>query len=338
MAVTSVQDAFVEFEREKVRVPAWQNEQAKKVHPKIREAIESALGDLFSRAYLAGSYRRRVQTVRLNDVDIIVVLNDPDGAFAASATRALQTLELAAGTSALVIASKFGVRAVKLEIDGVEFSIDLVAAREDPVGEVVLARCIPEEGLDDWTAARPQGQVEAAATKNEETDGLFVPATRVVKFWNQRLGDGEHNLLPSYLVESILFWALDEPGDFATACVAFFRAAKTHLAQANPTVRCPGDPENFVDERLEDERRVRALAAVEAALVHVEEAETAADVRTALDAWAEIFGPAFPAPSTDPGKLAAALRSGTAVATGQGMSAEPTAGRPVIQGRSWRHS
>ncbi len=158
MAVASVQDAFVEFEREKVRVPAWQNEQAKEVHPKIREAIESALGDLFSRAYLAGSYRRRVQTVRLNDVDIIVVLNDPDGAFAASATRALQTLELAAGTSPLVIASKFGVRAVKLEIDGVEFSIDLVAAREDPVGEVVLARCIPEEGLDDWTTARPQSQ------------------------------------------------------------------------------------------------------------------------------------------------------------------------------------
>ena len=338
MAVTNVQDAFVEFEREKVRVPAWQNDQAKEVHPKIRESVESALGGLFNRAYLAGSYRRRVQTVRLNDVDIVVVLNDSDGAFAASATRALLTLEQAADSCDLVEATKFGVRAVKLEIEGVEFSVDLVAALENPDDEVLLARRIPEEGLDDWTAARPQGQVEAAAAKNEATDGVFVPGTRIVKFWNQRLGDGERNLLPSYAAESVLFWALEEPCEYADLAAAFFGAAKEHLAQASPTVRCPGDPENFVDERLEDERRLRALIAVEEALVHVEEAESATDVGTALDAWAEIFGPAFPAPSTDPGKLASALGGGTAVAAERGMSPDPTAGRPVIQGRSWRRS
>lgn len=338
MAVTSVQEAFEEFEREKVRVPAWQNDQAKKVHPKILEAIETALGDLFSHAFLAGSYRRRVQTVRLNDIDIIIVLNDPNGLFSASATRALTTLETAAASCELVAGTEFGVRAVKLEIKGVEFSVDLVAALDNPSGEVLLARRIPEEGLDDWTPARPQGQVEAASAKNNVTAGVFVPGSRIVKFWNQRLGDGERNLLPSYLVETILFWAIDGPLEFADAAAAFFRAAQRHLSQRTPTVHCPGDEENFVDERLEDERRMRALAAVEAALVHVEQAEMALDVATALNEWAEIFGPAFPAPNTAPGKLASALRAGTATAVGRGISPDPAVGRQVIPGRSWRRS
>lgn len=338
MAVKNVQEAFEEFEREKVRVPAWQNDQAKQVHPKIREAIESSLGDLFSHAYLAGSYRRRVQTVRLNDIDIIVVLNDPNAVFSSSATRALTTLEVAAASCELVAGSEFGVRAGKLEIKGVEFTVDLVAALNDPSGEVLLARRIPAENLDDWTPARPQGQVEAASAKNDATGGAFVPCTRIVKFWNQRLGDGEKNLLPSYLVEAILFWAIDEPLQFAEAAAAFFRAAQRHLSQSTPTVPCPGDEENFVDERLEDERRVRALAAVEAALVHVERAEAAPDVATALNEWAEIFGPAFPAPNTDPGKLAKALRAGVATAVDRGISPNPEAGRQVIAGRSWRRS
>lgn len=338
MAVTNVQGAFEEFEREKVRVPAWQNEQAKQIHPKIREAIEATLGDLFSHAFLAGSYRRRVQTVRLNDIDIIIVLNDPNGQFAASATHALTTLEAAAASCELVAGSEFGVRAVKLEINGVEFTIDLVAALDDPSGEVLLARRIPEEGLDDWTPARPQSQVEAASAKNDATGGVFIPGTRIIKFWNQRLGDGEKNLLPSYLVEAIHFWAIDGPLQFAEAAASFFRNAQWHLSQPTPTVHCPGDEENFVDERLEDERRTRALAAVEAALVHVELAETAPDVATALNEWAEIFGPAFPAPNTAPGKLAAALRTGTATAVDRGISPDPARGRQVIPGRSWRRS
>jgi hypothetical protein len=334
MAVTNVQEAFEEFEREKVRVPAWENDQAKRVHPKIRGTIEAAVGDLFSHAYLAGSYRRRVQTVRLHDVDIVVVLNDPDGSFSASARQALAALEAAAVSCELVLGCEFGIRAVKLEVDGVEFTVDLVAALDDPLGEVLLARHIPEEGLDDWTPARPQAQVEAASAKNDATGGVYVPGTRIVKFWNQRLGDGERNLLPSYLVESMLFWALEEACDYDAAVAAFFRFAKAHLSHPSPSVRCPGDVANFVDERLEDERRLRALAAVDGALVQVEIAESAADVATALDAWAEIFGPAFPAPSTDPGKLASALKSGSAVASGTGMSGGGD-GRQVIPARSW---
>src|SRR4051812_7531671 len=111
MTVSTVQKAFIDFEKTAVRVPAWENDQAKDMYPQILAVVKSALGPLFADSYLAGSYARRVQTVRLKDVDIIIVLNDPDGAFAASAFAALQRLKQAA-TCDLVVGSTTGVRAV----------------------------------------------------------------------------------------------------------------------------------------------------------------------------------------------------------------------------------
>jgi hypothetical protein len=125
------------------------------------------------------------------------------------------------------------------------------------------------------------------------------------------------------------------PCEFAEAAAAFFRAAEKHLGTATPTVPCPGDPSNFVDERLEDDRRLRALAAVQEALTHVEAAEAASDVGEALDAWAQIYGPAFPAPCNDSSALASALKKGTAVATGTSISGSGE-GRPIIRSRSHR--
>src|SRR4051794_20545806 len=114
MPVQIVQDAFVEFERDSVRVPKWQNDRAKNVHPKVRAAVEKHLGELFVRAFLAGSYARKVQTApRLKDVDIIIVLADPSGVFATSAYAALERLREAGETCHLVERTETGVRAVK---------------------------------------------------------------------------------------------------------------------------------------------------------------------------------------------------------------------------------
>jgi hypothetical protein len=80
---------------------------------------------------------------------------------------------------------------------------------------------------------------------------------------------------------------------------------------------------------------MRGLAAVEGALVHVAEAEAADNVVSALEAWAKIFGPAFPAPSTNPGRLAASLAPTIAKASGRGITTNSDA-RQVIPARSWR--
>src|SRR3954454_23860445 len=176
MSIATVQQAFEEYEKT-IRVPKKQADRAKEVHPEVRDAVEKDLGELFSRAFLAGSYARRVQTApKLKDVDIIFVLNDPDGEFAASANAALERLRRAAKTCDLVVGTRLGCRAVKLTIDGEEFTVDAVAAIEDLFGNVSLARYLPDESRDDWTRANPKGQTDAHWEKNKATGGFFVPA------------------------------------------------------------------------------------------------------------------------------------------------------------------
>jgi predicted lipid-binding transport protein (Tim44 family) len=58
------------------------------------------------------------------------------------------------------------------------------------------------------------------------------------------------------------------------------------------------------------------------------------DPQKALDAWVEVFGSAFPSPSTSQEKVAAALAAGTAGIVGAGVRVGK--GRPVIQSRPWR--
>lgn len=337
MAVESVQQAFTEFERKAVRVPDAQNARAKDLHPKIRVAVEEHLGELFERAFLAGSYARRVQTERLKDVDVVVVMVDPDGSFRSSAESALERLRAAGKSCGLVEGTRKGVRAVKLEIIG-EFTVDLVAALEDPSGEVLLARRLPEERVDDWTCARPQAQRDAAAAKNKQTDGVFVPTVRIVKFWNQRVGAAGKNLVPSYLAESILFHQLTSACEYPVAVHAFLEAAQRHLSTNTPTVQCPGDPANYVDERLDEKRREKALTKVETALEHAEEAINESALNEALDSWAKVFGPAFPAPGGDTSALVKALGSGKTYVKGTGVTTGANGGRQVIESRPWTDS
>lgn len=339
--IETVQEAFVEFEQETARVPEAQDARAKEVHPVVTAAIKTDLGDLFNRAFLAGSYRRKVQAVRLKDVDIIIVLNDPDGEFALSANGTLERVRKAAKTCDLVGTTRKSVRAVKLDIDGEEFTIDAVPALDDLLGELLLCRNKPDEGYDDWTSARPQGQLDAATEKNQETDGIFIPAVRIIKVWNQSFGEGDKKAMSSYLAESIMFHALDSKCDYADAVVAFLRLAKDHLSRTAPSVPCPGDPDNFVDEMLKDDRRERALGKVETALGHAENAIAADDPGEAMDHWAKVFGASFPAPSNDSAALASALRSGKAIGKGSGIAipASTNGGeRPLIRPRSHRNA
>jgi hypothetical protein len=338
MSIATVQGAFEDYER-KVRVPAKQANRAKEVHPEVRKAIEKDLGELFNRAFLAGSYARKVQTApKLKDIDIIFVLNDPEGTFAASAHAALTRLRDAAMTCDLVISpTRIGVRAVKLTIDGQEFTVDAVAALEDAFGNLKLACYLPDEDRDDWTPANPKGQMDAHWDKNDATDGVFIPSVRIVKSWNERHKWKSKNLLPSYLAESILFHSMTEKADFADVMVKFFRDAETHLSSSFPTIACPGNPGNYVDERLDDERRQNALTKVQAALADAEAAIAEDDPGKAMDLWAKVFGPAFPAPSGDASALAAALRSRTAGISGAGVSVSGGE-REVIHSRPYRQA
>jgi hypothetical protein len=332
--IKSVQQAFEQFEPDVVRVPKEENDAAKEVHPQIRDTIAQNLPEHLE-TFLSGSYSRRVQVVKLKDIDIIVVLDDPDGEFTDSADAALEAIRKAAATSEFVRRTRKRVRSVRLTLHDHEFTIDLVAALEPPNGEdgLLLARHLPEEGLDDWTLGHPRGQRQAAIDKNEECGGIYIPSVRLVKYWLGTVwGDG-HKPFRSYHAEAVLHGALSEKVDYAEAMVMFFDAAYKALAPGILTPD-PGAPDTYVDERLEDEERREARRAVARAREAADVAFEKEDVGDALDAWVEVFGSAFPAPSTASGKVAASLAARTAGVVGAGVRVGR--GRPVIEARPWR--
>jgi len=334
--IESVQEAFEQFERDTVRAPKQENDAAKQVHPQIRETLAQELAEHLE-TFLSGSYSRRVQIVKLKDIDIIVVLTDPEGKFAASAAAALEAIRKAAVTCELVKSARKRVRSVRLTLHGFEFTVDLVAALKPPDGDgedgLLLARRIPEEGLDDWTLGHPRGQRQAAVDKNQACGGIYIPSVRLAKYWLTTVwGDG-HKPFRSYHAESVLHGALREEVDYAEAMVVFFDAAYDALAPAARTPD-PGAPDTYVDERLEDDERREAREAVARARKAAHAAYEQPGVGDALDAWVEVFGAAFPAPGTSPERVAASLAAGTAGVVGAGIRVGK--GRPVIQSRPWR--
>jgi hypothetical protein len=332
--IETVQEGFEQFEAVAVRVPASENLAAKKVHPKVRQTLASHMTDLLE-TFLSGSYSRRVQVVRIKDIDIIVVLNDPDGRYKSSARAALEDIKAAALECDLVESAIVRVRSVRLTLKDYEFTVDLVAALEPSDGRegLLLARHLPEEGLDDWTLGHPRGQKTAAITKNEETDGVYIPSVRLVKYWLGTVWGSGDKPFRSYHAESILHGAMTKKVDFAEAMVLFFDAAYTALAPGVLTPD-PGAPDTYVDERLEYNERLEAREAVARARDAAHLAYNKEDVGEALDAWVEVFGSAFPAPSTSPEAVAASMSNRTAGVVGAGLRVDT--GRQVIESRPWR--
>lgn len=331
--IESVQEAFDWFEREVVRVPKAVNDDAKRVQREIRDSLNETLDEL-KETFLSGSYSRRVQVVRLKDIDIIVVLDDPEGAFAKSALAALHAIRRAAALCPLVRHAEVRVRSVRLTLHDHEFTVDLVAALEPNDGgkDLFLARHLPEEGLNDWTRANPRGQREAAARKNEQTGGIYVPSVRLVKYW-LNITWGRDKPFRSYHAESVLHGALSEKIEYAETVTRFFDAACEALAPGVLTAD-PGDPTHYVDERLKDSERREAREAVARTRDAALKAYDAEDVTEALDLWVEVFGSAFPAPSTTPEAVAAAL--GTRIAGVVGAGIRVGKGRQPIESRPWQ--
>lgn len=331
MKISTVQQAFEEFERTNVRVPDAENRAAKRVQAEFRDAVREALGAFYADSFLAGSYRRKTQAVTLKDLDIIIVVNDPTGELRASPSAALALMKSAAHTYRLVSHVDVKCRAVQCELTGYSFWADLVPALDDGRGGLLLAYVDKKEGIQEWRPADPKGQVAACHAKNAATAGIYVPVTRICKFWNQSFtsSPSQEKPMPSYPVEAILYDALSGSCDWADAVLAFFENAQRHLSLPYPTVPCPGKSTDYVDEKLEDARRLKALAKVQTALPYVRAAANEPDPRRAMDAWVQVFGPSFPAPSTQPGLIANALRNRTATVVGTGVSVSSSGRQPI---------
>jgi hypothetical protein len=329
--ITTVEDAFERFEKNTARVPDDQNAAAKDIHPKLRSAVTESLPG--TTHFLSGSYGRKTQATQLKDVDIIVVLDDRDGTFKASASGTLEKVREAITAHELVRTTRISVRAVKAFLVDHEFHVDIVPALRPAAGAGLnLTRNIPDEGYDDWTLEDPEGQLQAAKDKNKDTGGIYIPATRIVKAWNQRYPTSKP--LRSYHAEAILWHALSEKTTLNEAVLAFFDKAYQALAPGARTL-VPGSQNRYVDDRLKDDERAIAREKVEKTREKAHAAAETKDPAEAMDAWVGVFGTSFPAPSTDPDALAEGLREGTAKAVGAGFAVGSLGERRPIEGRSW---
>jgi hypothetical protein len=335
--IKTIDDAFEWFEKNVARVDEQDNKDAKDVHPDIRKAVCDAMP--VEHHFLSGSYGRRVQAVKLKDIDVIVVLTDDDGAFWADARATLVQVQDALRDCDLVRQARPpSVRSVKAVLHDYEFHVDIVPAIRPTVGDgLYLTRNLPDEGYNDWTLEYPEQQLKACQGKNKSTNGRYVPATRVVRTWNQRYPTAKP--LRSYHAESLLYHGIDDAKTLQDATVAFFDHAYDALApgQLTPT---PGAPAGrYVDDRMSSEDRKAAREKVEKAREKAHAAAETEDAGKAMEAWAKVFGDKFPTPATHPDVVEAALRSGTAFAVGAGIRPGKTEeSRDLIPGRSWSRS
>jgi hypothetical protein len=329
---TSVQDAFIQYEKNVARVPDDQNSDGKDVHPQVRAAVEAELP--VAKSFLSGSYGRRTQACRLKDVDVIVVLDDEDGTYAGSASDTLEAVRKAVLTCKLVERTRVSVRAVKAYLHNYEFHVDIVPALPPLIGDGLrLTRNLPGEAIDDWSLEYPAEQLTAATDKNAATGGIYIPTTRIIKAWNQRYPTAKP--LRSYHAEAMLYHALTKQLPYAEAVVAFFDHAYDALApgQLTPTPGAPGD--RFVDDRLADDKRAEARCKIDKARSAANAAAAIEDPDEAMEAWLKLFGPGFPAPSTTVDATERALKRRTIGRSGAGLAAGTTASE-IIPTRSWR--
>lgn len=313
---------FEQFEKTVARIPQAENDQAKSLHPRIRECLSEGLPGTTS-SFLSGSYARKTQTSHLHDIDIICVLEDDALDIGCSATAVMRVVSDVLMSSALVHSTELKVRAVKAALVDYDFTVDVVPAL--PLAgstALYLPRRLPSEGCDDWTLENPRAQIEAAQDKNRVCSGTYVRMVRLAKYWNKRPAVG--GPLSSYHVEALVWHSLQPGNTFPVALCDFLRYAHRTLSHSLP-VTDPGRPEHRVEERMTDEDRRIADEEVETALRVAEAAIEEEDATVSAMRWRRLMGEAFPL-----------LESAGSSAQGFGLAGVMTtaAGRSIAP-RSW---
>lgn len=321
---SKIEKAFVDYERDTVRLRPELVAEAQEVHPQIRKAAEAAFPGMTT-SWLSGSFGRKTQAgPKLKDIDVIVEFDEIDEILAAPPSRFLAQVANATDVCELVMRSKPCRRAVECTLFDYEFTVDIVPGICHRDGRRLwLANVSAKDGVDKWDPLHPRGQRDAAAEMNRTTGGLYIPTGRTIKYWNQSFGN-DNKPLKSYHAEALVYHSIEGASGFVEAVIAFFDHAYGKLAPGEFTTD-PGDPSQHIDDLLDADKRAAARLAVADARRRAHEAAELDDPDQAAEIWATIF-PGFPSPGM----------STSAVRRTLGVGLVPGAERERIRGRSWR--
>lgn len=327
---SAVEAAFIEFQ---LTVDA--DPELVRTARERRAAFKSAFeaeNDVVELVY-SGSLERRTQRDPMNDVDVIAIYDadehpdwnvDGDGSATAALEHARATVKDRLAEDPVgeqfVRHTRLQNHAVKCFIDDPDdpdaFTVDVMPALRHSDGTLR----VPERNSDRWITTDPEYLIREVAERQESWP-LFVPTTRMIKYWSEHAGAG----MKSLVAEVLAFEHLPETTTQAEALQRFFHAASLRIrdrAVEDPSGHC-----GEIQPGLDREAAYKTLEATSSAAWEAVNEADAGDEDAALCHWREVFGDEFPGPEGDCDKSSKKY-SGIAVGAASGTAAG-RAPRPV---------
>jgi hypothetical protein len=295
MHMISVADAFQDFRRH-LEITGLQESVVASRQEKIRTVV--ARGLAVDDSFLTGSYRRRtlIAPMRDADVDIVMVL---DHDYRRRGPTAV--LDLVKDTlSQEYPASKISRNGQAVTIRFSDFTVDVVPAFRVWWDSETVDICNSGDGT--WIRTSPQKHIEISSKTNKRSDGLVVPAVKMLKAWNRTAG----RPLRGFHLE-VLAWKVLDPGWRAYFFGAglgmgsdpenvarFFAEAPGRLRRKLPD---PARDEGDLGAYLTDWARDEVVSRLKTAASRCQRAEhllADGDVAGAAILYRKVFGDAFP--------------------------------------------
>jgi len=271
-----------------------------------------------------GSFARKTKIRPLNDIDILVVLagngtmaqpssNDPNtwwlkitnpaaplAAFPDAYGFVNSTKVLNAIKDGLLKVKSYRKADLKKNMQAVVVDLSSYAWNFDVVPAVPIGRSLSEisyylipDGTGDWQRTDPRIDSQLIARRHAETNQLFRPLCRLLKYWNNRTSKP---VLPSYYFEILVLRVFQNRSitSLKQGILDFFTHAPASLYQA-----CP-DPKGLgknLDVGVDLLTKFKVGSAMQAAQKAVTSAIVLGPVRGMeryeLDGWQKVFGPEY---------------------------------------------
>lgn len=333
--MTAVDQAFDQFDTS-LNLALGERTKAELRHNYVRDVLEAA--GIIVGSFLQGSFARKTMLKPLKDVDIVCLLPETkrsDFTGPGGAARALESFKEPIGskwpTAKFDSGEEPAGKALRVEFDDVDFTIDLVAAFEVPgdTEDVIIA----DREADEWVVAKSRTLNRLIRERNQECGGRFIHQVRMAKTLKHTHEDLDH--FKGIVIESVAYEAVKTSMTHQEALAAIVKAAADLLR--GPLMDPTG--EGDVTAKWSYAERQRAVEKLGELSQRAEEAlslEAGGDEHGAQDVWGSVLGEDFPKPpARTPAEVLGTWHVGSTTSTGRPSSSDAGRHSPAPT-RPWR--
>jgi hypothetical protein len=284
-----VDDAFANLKRS-LEITDAEQQAASRHHLEIRELVRSKMSLVDD--FLTGAYVRDTKTKRLQDVDIMCVIDrsGKDGKLAKDEPSGVlaRLAEVLGAFKTVSIDDRCCVVTFDIREEVVSFDVIPAFARS-PTGFL-----IPDRRLGRWIATDPTRHAELATDKNKACHDRWKPLVKMIKGWNREAAA----VKPSFLLEVMSLDLIDEPmGRYQDEVHWFLATAADQIADpwADPAGLGPD-----VNSEMDSSQKAGAASVLKAAAGVAGNAvwlEDQGREREAVEEWRKLFGWRMPRPA-----------------------------------------